>query len=91
MPARANQAGQGLSAPALARQGIPQGVVPTGAPSSEALSEIVAMLRGGQVGAERMMELLSLLAAQTVPQMQQGGPPQQAAGGQASIASLLGG
>tara|TARA_R110002020_G_scaffold121916_3_gene277055 strand:+ start:43268 stop:43477 length:210 start_codon:yes stop_codon:yes gene_type:complete len=68
----------------------------TGMPDEEAMAEIVAMLRGGQVGAERFIELLALLTGSMMgsqqPMMQQ--PMQQSMQGQmdpSSIASLLGG
>lgn len=81
-PTRQGQAR--LSEPALAQQGIPQSVIPTDAPDEEALNEIIQMLRGGQVGAERLMQLLSLLAASTMqqPQGAPGGPPGGAPGPQ---------
>jgi|TARA_A100001518_G_C1220274_1_gene64256 hypothetical protein len=44
-------------------------------PDQQAMSEIIAMLRGGQVGAERFIQLLSLLAASTMQGA--GAPPQQ--------------
>ena len=76
--------------------GSPQpGVFPqqslTGMPDEEALAEIVAMLRGGQVGAERFIELLALLTGSMMGSQQ---PMQQSMQGQmdpSSIASLLGG
>lgn len=88
----ATGAGAALAAPALAGQGIPQpGVMPAGGVDPQALSELVQMLRGGQVGAERMLELLSLLAGASVPQMDQApqGAPQMS--GPGDIAGLLGG
>lgn len=85
-----------LAAPALAVQGIQApGIIPTAPPETQALSELVQMLKGGQVGAERFLELLSLLASSAAPQMdprggpQQGGPPGMA--GPGDIAGLLGG
>lgn len=98
--------GGGLAGRSLSRQGIPQqGVVPgAGAPDDETLSEALKMLRGGQVGAEKFLQLLALLAGSTLPQMQQGGRQEQprrqgrdrqarggARGGGASIQGLLGG
>jgi len=74
-PAQAYGGGGGLAAPALAGQGIPEPAAApaAAAPTDAALSEIVQMLRGGQVGAERFMELLSLLTQSTLPQLQQAG------------------
>jgi hypothetical protein len=61
-------------------------------PGDEAMGEIVRMLRGGQVSAEKFVQLLSLLAGSTLGQQQ---PQQQAPAAtpqqQASIAQLLGG
>lgn len=59
---------------------------PSTVPSEEMLSELVRMLKGGQAGAERLLQLLSMLAQSTVPQMQQQGAP----GGPPSIQGLLG-
>lgn len=61
---------------------VPQGVIPTDPTGGEEiLSELLKMLKGGQVGADRFMEVLGLLARQTLPNMDQGpqGPqgPQQ--------------
>ena len=86
--------GSGFSAsPASPSQGllsVPQGgIVPTGAPDDEALSEIIQMIRGGQVGAERFMEVLGLLTSQTVPELGQAGQPQEQ-GAPPSITELLG-
>lgn len=93
-----DRGGAGLAGPARNRQGIPQeGVVPRQPTSEEALSELVQMLRGGQVGADRMLELLSMLAGAAAPQMPaapqqaQQGQPQQQPQGAGSIAALLGG
>jgi len=60
-------------------------------PSTDgAMSEIIRMLKGGQVGAEKMIELLSILTANTLGP--QGGPAEQPAPADpASITSLLGG
>lgn len=84
--------GSAQAAPASAQLGMPQGgVLPTQEPSSaDQLSEIIRMLRGGQAGAEKFMQLLSLLAGSTVPQMDQAPqtPPMQGPG---DIAGLLGG
>lgn len=83
-----------LAAPALAVQGIQApGIIPTAPPETQALSELVQMLKGGQVGAERFLELLSLLAGQAVPQMdsQPGGPQAPQMSGPGDIAGLLGG
>lgn len=81
--------GQGfIGSPAPPAQGalsVPQAVVPTSVPSDEAMSDIVQMLRGGQVGAERFLEVLGLLAGSTLPQMD--APAQQ---GPPSIQELLG-
>lgn len=90
--------GGGPAASTLQRQGIPQalGMESQSMPGeAEALSEAMKMLRGGQVGAERFLAVLELLAGQLLPQMGggQGGQPQapqQAPQGQ-DIASLLGG
>ena len=86
--------GSGFSAsPATPSQGmlsIPQGgILPSasGAPSPEALSEIVQMLRGGHVGAERFLEVLGLLAAQTAPSLAEAPSPQP---GVPSLSSLIG-
>lgn len=71
--------GSGLAAPALAAQGIPQplgvGQLST-APKGDELGELLAMLKGGQVGSDRFLELLSLLAGASLPMMDQmqGGP-----------------
>lgn len=86
--------GAGLAGPAASRQGIPQpGVTPAPAPDEQVLSELIQMLRGGQVGAEKFLQLLELLAGSTVPQMGQPGQPQgpQQIGPQAGPAALLGG
>lgn len=73
--------------------------VPQGPQEGDAMADIIAMLRGGQVGAEKFVELLAHLAASTLGQ-QGGGPQQQpqeqpqgqeAGGGASSITSLLGG
>jgi hypothetical protein len=89
-PGTYGDGGQGLAGPALQRQGIPEGVVPSGAPDQEALSEIMAMLQGGEVGAERFLQLLSLLAGSTVPQMDPG-PEQQPQPPQDPMEAMLGG
>lgn len=70
----AEAGGSGLAAPALAAQGIPQpmGMGIDSAPDAAAISELMAMLKGGQVGAEKFMQLLSLLASATVPTMDPG-------------------
>lgn len=89
--------GQGLAGPALGRQGIPQqGVVNTQPTTDEALSEIIAMIQGGQVGGERFMEFLSLLASSMMEQNEQqpAGPPagpQQAPAGPEPYSPGLGG
>jgi hypothetical protein len=71
--------GGGLAASTLGRQGIPA-PLDTGAPvEEEALSEIMMMLRGGQFGAERFLQLLNLLAQSTIPGMG-GEAPNEAAG-----------
>lgn len=90
----AGQGSAGLAAPALAVQGIPQpGIMPTAPADAQALSELVQMLKGGQVGAERFLQLLSLLAGSAVPQMDQqaGGPQEPQMSGPGDIAGLLGG
>jgi len=57
----------------------------------DSMSEIVKMLRGGQVGAERFVELLTILTASTLGE-QQGGANQPAPTGDPnSISGLLGG
>lgn len=89
-PGTYGNGGQGLAGPALQRQGIPEGVVPSGAPDTNALSEIMSMLQGGEVGAEKFIQLLSLLAGSTVPQMD-GQQPQQPQPPQDPMAALLGG
>ena len=85
----------GASSPSVGPLSIPQEVVPTQQPGGEdLLNEIIQMLRGGQVGAEGFMELLGLLAQQTLPglgqppQGPQGPQPQQ---GQPGITDLIGG
>lgn len=83
-----SRGGSGLAAQALSQQGIPQGVVPAGAPDPAAMSEIIQQLRAGQVGGERFLMLLSLLAGSTLPGMQAG--PQQASPQGQDIAALLG-
>ena len=87
--------GSGFISPSPPSQGplsVPQGgIIPGGAPSPEALSEIVQMLRGGQVGAERFLEVLELLTAQTLPQLdQQQQQAPQGPGGPPPITELLG-
>ena len=61
--------------------GMPQPGVMTSSlsasPDQQAMCEIIAMLRGGQVGAERFIQLLSLLAASTMQGQGAGAPPQQ--------------
>lgn len=68
--------------------GIPQGVLPSQAPDDEALGDIIKMLRAGQVGSDRFLQLLSLLAAQVAPEQPQA--PQGAQGPQGPIQSVLG-
>jgi hypothetical protein len=74
------------AAPTAPGLGMPADMLaPDAAPDGQALSEIMLMLKGGQVGAERFLQLLNLLAQQTVPAMapvQEEGPP--------SIQGLLG-
>lgn len=70
--------GSGLAGQALARQGVPEEVMPGGmSADSEAISEVLQMLKGGQVGADRLMQLLAMLAASTTGQMQGGGAGRQ--------------
>jgi hypothetical protein len=57
-------------------QSSPDMVQSTG-PDPQALSEIIQMIRGGQVGAERFMELLRLLVGSTLPGMNEGQPQQE--------------
>lgn len=91
-PGTYGNGGQGLAGPALQRQGIPEGgVVPTAAPDTQALSEIMSMLQGGEVGAERFMQLLSLLAGGVVPQMDQPQQPPQEQLPEDPMAALFGG
>lgn len=70
--------------------GIPiqQAMAPTGAPDQQALNEVVMMLKSGQAGAERLMQVLAMLAQSTVPQMQQQAPQQ--GGAPPTIQGLLG-
>ena len=69
---------------------VPNQVMPSGAPDGQAISEIVQMLKGGQVSAERFVELLSLLSSSTLGSQE--GPAQQPAPADpTSIAGLLGG
>ena len=85
--------GSGFISPSSPSQGllsVPQpGIMPGGTPSPEALSEIVQMIRGGQVGAERFLEVLDLLARQTAP-ASLGGQQQGPAGAPPSPSELLG-
>jgi hypothetical protein len=89
--------GGGLAAPARDRQGIPQGgVVDTQPNPEEVLSEVIQMLRGGQAGAERFMELLGLLAGASLPNLNpqaqsQPQPEGPAPAGGVDLATLLGG
>lgn len=72
--------------------GSPPSLSPVQTPnqSDQAMSEIVSMLRGGQVGAERFVELLSVLSSSLLGQ--QSSPEQQSAPADpTSIAGLLGG
>lgn len=85
-----NGTGEALASPALAKQGIPESVLPATAPDSQALSEIVQMLRGGQAGSERLLQLLALVTQSTIPQMDKQ-PQQPQMGGPGDIAALLGG
>lgn len=85
-----NGGGAGLAGPAIAQQGIPEMVMSQGPAGMEALSEIVQMLKNGQIGAEKILELFSLLAQSTLPQMDQR-PQQPAPSGPGDIAGLLGG
>lgn len=87
--------GLGQAGAVASRQGIPQeGIMPSAPIDSEALSEIIQMLRGGQVGAERFMQFLSLLAESTLPGIDGERPqpqePQQTGNG-FDLAGLIGG
>ena len=91
-PGTYGDGGQGLAGPALQRQGIPEVVAPTMAPGDEALSEIIQMLRGGQAGSEKFIQLLGLLAGSTLPQMDGGGmPPQQGPSEEEMMMQAMGG
>ena len=91
-PASSGGRAAALAAPALAQQGIPETLLPQAAPTEQALSELLRMIRGGQAGAERTLELLSLLAASTVPQMDQATQMERGGmKGPGDIAGLLGG
>ena len=89
-PGSVANGGGALAGPALQRQGIKEPGVdaPMATGDPRALSEAMKMLRGGQVGADRFMAVLELLAGQILPQVGQGQPSQPQA--PASIRDVLG-
>jgi hypothetical protein len=72
--------------------GAGYGLPPTPAPTQteDPMSEIISMLKGGQVGAERFVELLTMLTSNTLGP-QDGPAAQPAPADPSSITSLLGG
>lgn len=84
--------GGGQPTPAAQQSGIPQEVIPSGAPGEEVLSEALKMLRSGQIGAERFLELLSLLAGSVLGGDDGNQPqPQPQLSAEPSIQELFGG